>query len=89
MTETRYIPLCNLLTYALWSWVVLAIAVGWICSAAGQQHLAVMLGLTACASSAIAATATIRLFALRTQALIRTMRDIEPAVVPALVPLRP
>lgn len=85
------IPLRSLITAALWALVFAFLAAGWICMLAGQPNVAVMLALTACASSAVSATWTIRTFAQRTQDLIRFANDIGPPPEPTTQPpdLRP
>lgn len=73
MTDDDYrtIPLSSVIGGALWALVFMFVVVGWICMAANQIHLAIMLAFTACATSAVSATWTIRTFSERTQALIR------------------
>lgn len=60
-------------TAALWLWVVMALMGAWTAWLVGRHEFAVMLGFTACASSAVAATAHIRCYAARVCRLIRVM----------------
>ena len=61
----------KLITIALWAWVILLLSAAWIVWALGKHEGAAMLGFTACASSAAAATSQIRCYSLRVCALMR------------------
>ena len=83
------IPISRVVTGALWTWVLLLLTAAWIVwGVAGQHGAGVMLGLTACASSAAAATAQIRCYTLRVCALLRVTSGLEDAPTIELRPLR-
>lgn len=77
MTEGRSIPLTIFVIYSLWGLVLAATVAGWICMLAGNHPVAQMLGFTACVSSTVAGTASIRYFILRTQRLIRAIHGFD------------
>lgn len=84
------IPTSRVITGALWTWVILVLLAAWIVFAVGYHELAAMLGLTACASSAAAATAQIRCYTLRVCALLRVTAGLDGGDAPTvqLHPLR-
>lgn len=77
MTDGRSIPLTTFINTALWGLVLAVIIAGWICMIAGQHFVAQMLGFSACALSAVAATSTIRSYVARTQQLIRAAHGFD------------
>lgn len=77
MGEDRSVPVNILILYGLWSWVLCSIIVGWVLMWSGYTSSAQMLGFTACASSAVAATAHIHCYFKRVCRLIRATYGIE------------
>ena len=63
--------------YGLWAAVGVTLAQSWLALALHAPWVAVMLGLTACVFSAIAATAHIRCFAIRVMSTVRRLHGIE------------
>ena len=65
------VPIGQVLTVTLWAVVGVFIAAAWITWAGGAGRVAVLLGLTGCATSAAAATCTIRCYAVCVAELVR------------------
>lgn len=82
------ISVSKVITAALWAWVVMVLLAAWTAWLFGHHELAAMLGLTACASSAAAATAHIRCYMVRTCGLLRAVSDHEGAPTIQLRPMR-
>ena len=69
-----HISISKVITLALWTWMVVLIVLAWVAFADGLGRVPFLLGLTGCASSAVAATAQIRCYTLE---VCRIMRSIE------------
>lgn len=65
------ISISKVVTVALWTWTVLVMGGAWLAWTDGLESLWMMLGFTACASSAVAATAQIRCYAIALHAAFR------------------
>jgi hypothetical protein len=77
LNEYRHVTVASIVTTALWA-IVLGLIVGmWVMLAVGHPHAASAFGFTGCATSAVAATASIRRYACRTFRLIRTLHGLE------------
>jgi len=63
--------------YSLWAAVAVTLAQAWLALALEHANVALMLGLTACSISAVAATAHVRCFAIRVLAVVRRLHGIE------------
>lgn len=70
---------------ALWTWVVVLILGAWVTWAlGGPAGMWILLGTTACASSAAAATAHIRIYVVRLSGLIRLANGVDAGRAPGL-----
>ena len=65
------------IAYALWAVTALLLAQGWVLLALDYWRPAVMMGLTGCAMSAVAAVAHIRSFSIRVLTVIRRLHGID------------
>lgn len=54
------IPTSRLITFGLWCATALVGAAGWVVAVVASQHFGLMLGMTACCLSAMAAVAHVR-----------------------------
>lgn len=68
---------CTVVAYALWTTAALLLAAAWGMCLAGLYHRATLLGLTACAVSAVAAVAHVRCFAIRLSCIVRRLWGVE------------
>lgn len=69
----------KVVTAALWAWVAGLFIGAWVTWAVSDHDVWMMLALTGCASSALAATAHIRSFSLQICALVRVIGGLECA----------
>lgn len=67
----RQIPMSRFWAASGWTAVAALLASAWLAWVMYDSDIAVLLGLTACATSAAAAVATIRCYAIRVARLIR------------------
>lgn len=74
----------RLITLALWTWTLTVLAAAWVAFALGHLGLFHALGFTACASSAVAATAQIRCYAVNLCTQIRAAGLVNEARVRSL-----
>ena len=65
------VPIFRLVTPAAWVSTLSLLACAWVAFVFRHDDLAALLGLTGCASSAVAATFTIRCYAVHLERLIR------------------
>jgi hypothetical protein len=77
MSDEKSVPIISVVVYALWVFTSCWLVAGWACLATGEDHLALMLAMTAIMFAAIAATVTVSTFALRTQTLIRIANGLD------------
>ena len=85
MNDDRTISTGAIITGCLWAWVILLLLAAWLTWGAGSPgNLPILLGLTACASSAAAATAQIRCYAVRMCAVIKITRAAQSAELRSL-----
>lgn len=61
----------------LWSIGVLLLLSAWVLTFTGHHEVATMLGMSAIVASAAGATLTVRCYALRTHALIRSLHRMD------------
>ena len=76
--ESTVIPTDKFVAYALWAWVVFLTLVAWIVWLADRDGPWALIATTACASSAAAAVAHIRLYAVRICLRIRLAQQGGP-----------
>lgn len=78
MNDERFFPAGAIVAACIWAWVVLLLCAAWASWLLGGPHnLPILLGLTACASSAAAATAHIRCYSVRLCTLIRVTGGLQ------------
>lgn len=83
MNDCKSVPVTALALYVLWGWVFAALVAGWVIIAVGNPHVAVMFGLTSCASGAASAALTGRYNASRVCQLLRNLHGTESQPVTA------
>ena len=74
----------RLAAYTLWVIATGMLFIAWGVALFGPMHVALMVGFGACVTSAAAATCHMRMFLIRTCAMIRRVHDLEPVAEPAL-----
>lgn len=85
MNDDRTISTGAIITGCLWVGVILLLLAAWLTWAGGgPESLPVLLGLTACSTSAAAATAQVRCYAVRLCAVIKITRAAESAELRSL-----
>lgn len=67
----------KVITAALWTWVGAVMVAAWIVWLNDLHELAVMFGFTACASSAVAATSSVRCYSLRVCGFLRMIHGLD------------
>lgn len=80
------VPLCSLAAWSAWLTVAGFIVATWASYFAGDDDLTQVLGYTACITSAVAATLSVRRFASRLATLLRlTTGDLTPPESPRVL----
>ena len=82
------VPTSKIITFVLWAWTGFVLIGAWAAWLAGRHELAAMVGFTACASSAVAATSQIRCYTLRVCGLLRIVGSLDGPHQAELRPLR-
>lgn len=85
----RSIPLGIFVTFTLWAVVAVLVLSAWLAWSSGAGSVSGLLGATACAISACAATAHVRLYAMSVCATVRRTRcQCDPELMAAPRSLR-
>ena len=74
MMDDSLISATKVVMWLLWGLVVALLAAAWVVGMQGHTTVAGLLGMTACATSAAAAVAHIRLYSMSVCAQLRVMR---------------
>lgn len=78
MNEGRAISMGTVVTGCLWAWVAALLLASWgTWLLSDHTTLPILLGLTACASSAAAATAQVRCYAVRLCRVVRVTGGLQ------------